>query len=148
MPSSQKASAQLMVAMKTTHKLSLRPESGTSYSTQNQHTTDRHYDCGEKGYRTTVFSLLILPTPFNESSKTYAKGTSISFPLFAPSLMLNHIQRNLAEQGMAVCVQVQRPSNSCLFITHHDSIMETMFQLVATSMSLGEISTEHKRSRC
>jgi len=44
--------------------------------------------------------------------------------------MLNHIQCNLAEQGMAVCVRIQGPSNSCLFITNHNSIMETIFQLV------------------
>ena len=36
MPSSQKAFAQLMVTMKTTHKLSLRPESETGYSTRYQ----------------------------------------------------------------------------------------------------------------
>ena len=54
----------------------------------------------------------------------------------------------LLNKGWKSVYKEQWPSNSCLLITHHDSIMETMFQHIVNGLtSLGEITTEHKRSK-
>jgi len=75
------------------------------------------------------------------------KGPQLVSLFPATSLMFSHIQCNLTKQGMAIYVQVQGPSNSCLFITHHGNIMQTTFQLVIILTPFGKITTEHKRSR-
>ena len=82
-----------------------------------KHTTDRHYICGEEGHRTIVFSPFVPPTPFNKSSKTYAKGTPISFPFSHPVLCSTTFSAILPHKDGGLCTDIQC-SNSWLHWCH------------------------------
>jgi len=65
------------------------------------------------------------------------------------NLMLTHIQCNISEQGMAACVKKNNGHQTLAYLLHiMTNIVEAMFEHVVTIlMPLGEIATEHRRSR-
>jgi len=105
MPSLQKAFAQLMVTMKTTYKLSLRPESGTSYSTQNQTYNRSTLHLG--GGRTQDHRLAHL-FPLHHSmnrSRHMQKGPQLVSPFCIQSYVQPHSVQSCCTR-MVVCVRI------------------------------------------
>jgi len=87
-----------MVTMKTTYKLSSRPESETSYSTQNQ--TYNRSTLRLWGGRTQDHSLVVCsPYTIQWIIQDICKGTPISFPFLHPVLCSTTFSAILLNKG-------------------------------------------------
>jgi len=132
MLSSRRTFAQLMVTTKTTCKISLRPESKTSYSARYQTHNSSTLQLG--GGRTQDHSLVICsPYTIQWIVQDSCKRDVVNSPLQILVLCSTTFSAIFLNKGWQPMYKEQRPSNSCLLITHHD-ILEAMFQHMVTEL--------------
>jgi len=121
-------------------KLSIRPENETKLL--NMISNIQQIDATIVGRKNTrpQFSLSIPPTPFNESSKTYIKGSqSYAHP---------HSVQHFWTRNGGLCRKNNGHQTLAYLLHIMTNIVEAMFQhVVTTLMPLGEIATEYRRSR-